>query len=485
MLEQVVAVLLGGGLLLAWYMIGKQVRERWRSTPRPTEEIPGWLDPPADPELGDLGEALSRGSLHEYLSEQHQGGQRPIRAFWWKEMQVVSVCSPRAFKETENLHLKPEKILGPMSAVIHGHDGIQDVSGPLWEHKKKCLYGSLRGKHLEVFVEDFVRVAEATATRWEEDGKIELQQSMFELTLSGILATSLGSFKDQPQLGGNALKQLIFLYDFCKKIAEKKMIDPTPPDEDQLRSFETHCQTLRDCLKKRILSRKSEEKKTEEFPLLDAIIASGASEHEMVSDMLTFLGGFHTSGFFCMWLFLYLAKYPLVQDKLVEEIHDRVGDDRGERLKAYVLKSNSYLRQVLDEVMRVNVVAPVSGHKTPEEMVVEGYHIPANTSIIHAIGVAMLNPDLWGESPRAFRPENFAPGSRHAKRGHEFRPFGVSCPRRCPANLFTYAMVSTYVTVLIRHLVVSAPECGEVERKHSIATSPRGTVRLTVTPRNR
>jgi len=80
----------------------------WRKK-RPVDkpkEIPGWNRPPSDPEAGDLNLVLSRfrGSLVDFLLEQHKGGSCPVAAFWWKKERVVSVCSPQAFKDTENLH---------------------------------------------------------------------------------------------------------------------------------------------------------------------------------------------------------------------------------------------------------------------------------------------------------------------------------------------------------------------------------------------
>ena len=105
-------------------------------------------------------------------------------------------------------------------------------------------------------------------------------------------------------------------------------------------------------------------------------------------------------------------------------------------------------------------------------MVVEGYDIPTKTPIIH---VAMQNAALW-ENPESFQPDCFFPGLKHAKRGHEFRPFGISYPRHCPANHFSYLLMSVCVTVLVQHFVflisTSADEEEVVKKKFGTATSP-------------
>ena len=447
----------------------------------PADSIPGWKNPPADPIQGDLGIVLACGSLQDYLMQQHQGGKLPIVSFWWKNKRVVSVCTPRGFKETENLYLRPAHVFGPSSLPIHGSDSIENVNGAEWERKKSRLHNTIRGNHLKSFINDFIEIAQNAMSQWEKDGEIMLKRALFQLTLKGILVTSLGTFGQE--WDDESEKKVAFLYDCCKESAGGKMLDPTPLDIKQEKEYQTNLTALREYMKKLLNSRKEERIKTKALPLIDALLSSGVPEEEILSDMVTFLGGFHTSGFYCIWVFLYLANHPHVQEKLALEINNMVGTDRGGKLEAYVLTSNFYLRQVLDEVMRLSSTVDFSGHFAPKDITVEGYHIPANTPIIHAIGVAMQNPAVWGEDSKLFKPDRFSPGGEHAKRGHEFRPFGVSCARRCPANLFVYTMISVYITVLIQHFVVSAMNEKEVGKKYGIATQPKGDIHLRVTPR--
>jgi cytochrome P450 len=60
-----------------------------------------------------------------------------------------------------------------------------------------------------------------------------------------------------------------------------------------------------------------------------------------VEDILLFIGGFHTSAYYLTLLFWYLARDDLAQEKLQDEIEKEVGDDRGDRLKNYTLKSKT------------------------------------------------------------------------------------------------------------------------------------------------
>jgi cytochrome P450 len=60
-----------------------------------------------------------------------------------------------------------------------------------------------------------------------------------------------------------------------------------------------------------------------------------------VEDILLFIGRFHTSAYYLTTLFWYLARDDLTQEKLQDEIEKEVGDDRGDRLKHYTLKSKT------------------------------------------------------------------------------------------------------------------------------------------------
>ena len=63
-----------------------------------------------------------------------------------------------------------------------------------------------------------------------------------------------------------------------------------------------------------------------------------------MADTLSFLlGGFHTSGLMFTWMLWYLADHPESQDRLRAEIDQETGGGRGDRLKEYVLRNDTYV----------------------------------------------------------------------------------------------------------------------------------------------
>ena len=467
-----VAVLLGLIVVLAsvllWRLFFQPKGARVRGKP-----ILGWNRKPADRIMGDLSKAVANGSLYDYLWRLHKEGSIPVTAFWWRNQRVVSVCSPQAFKDTESLYNRPKLIFGPNFEPLYGSKSIQSVNGVEWKERKKLLHNTIRGQRLVSFVSEFVQVADEIKSKWStglvRGGKpVQLKREMFLATLKTILYTSLGNmFKNDDEI-----EDLANAYHLCKCEMDTRILVTPPPDSPQELSFQKNLKHLKDYLRRMIQVRREQNGTGKELPLLDALLNSGASEDLILSDMLTFMGGFHTSGYYATWTFVYLAQHPYVQEKLYKEIEEKVGDDRNEKLKSYITTPNSYLRQVLDESMRHSTTVNFSAHYSDEDIMVDGHCVSAGTPIIHALGVAMNNKAIW-EHPDKFDPDRFAPGSKHAKRGFEYRPFGVTNVRRCPANQFTYMMVSVFVTVLVHAFTLKISDKQDIVKVYGIATSPK------------
>lgn len=455
-------VLLGVVIIVAClhpFGLGKRGRQ-----PR---SIPGWTSKPAHNRLGDLGVVFSSGSLHNFLLQRHREGRCPVSSFWWRDQRIVSVCSPQAFKDTEHLYNRPKLIFESSFEVIHGARSIQSLNNGEWKERKKLLYSTLRGRNLEDFFDDFVQVAQETEGMWCPGRKIELMKETFRMTIKSIVFTSLENiFQDN-----SGIEELANLYHLCKIETDSRLLNLSDSSSDREQDFQQNFKCLMDLLKQMICARK-ERKDGKKIPLLDALLGSGNSEEEILSDMVTFLGGFHTSAYYTTWTFYYLAQHPDVQEKLIREIKKSVGGEYGEKMKSYTLSSQSYLRQVLDEALRMSQTVNFSGHYSNQDTEVAGHLVPAKTPIIHAIGVAMMNNAVW-KNPNTFDPDRFAPGSVHAKRGPEFRPFGIPNIRRCPANQFTYFMVSVFVTILLQRFVMLTNDKTEAKKDYSIASSPK------------
>jgi cytochrome P450 len=444
-MEFLLTVFLGASILFAFWLLTECKRKGSRSA----KEIPGWNRPPSDSKTGDFKNVLQCGGLANYFLQQHKQGSCPVIGFWWENTHVVSMCSPQAFKDTESLYNRPG-IKNRSFECLHGSKSIMTINDSEWKEKKRLVHNTIRGGHLKSFVNDFIKIAQDSAALWVPGKPMELKKEMFKMTLKAILDTSLGDIFSND----NGIEQLLSTYDACKWYSDSLVLNPEDPGSREELEFQEKLTILQDMVKRMFHSKNAGGKK---FPLLEALQKSGDQEDVIVSNIIAFLGGFDTSGEYSTWLFHFVAKHPHVQEKLFEEIKNTINGNTSDKFVVYVMNSNSYLRQVLDEALRRSSPAVFTSHISECDLAVDGYHVPANTPMIHAFNVALNNVMAW-QNPSSFDPERFAPGSKHAKRGHEFRPFGASCTRRCPANQFVYTMMSVFLTVLTQKFRFSVPE---------------------------
>lgn len=99
-----------------------------------------------------------------------------------------------------------------------------------------------------------------------------------------------------------------------------------------------------------------------------------------------------------------IAKYPEVQQKVLEEIESELGDD--ETLTLQNLNKLHYLELVIKESLRLYPSVPYFARKFVEETTIHGWTFPKNVNI-------GLSPYIMGRDPKSFpdplsfKPERF------------------------------------------------------------------------------
>ncbi len=454
-------LVVGGGLFL-FFLWGRKYSK--------AKLAPGWNDPPMSSEC-----AHQKYDLYHCLLKEHKEGLCPVRAFWWKGQHLVSVCGLKSYKDTENLYNRPLSFFG--NDRLHGMRAILNINDSLWLDRKSRIHQCVRGDNLTSFYPVFVALSREVVKRWAPMEKIEIVSEMYKFFMKAIVTTLFGNiFEDD-----KGIEELVRLYDNCKVKEEAKYgSDGNTSTSHEDLDFEQDLKALQDIMKKMLNSRRNSRSDLR-FPLMDELLEADYDEDEIISHLIAFLGGYHTATFYTAWLFHYLSTHSEVQVKLAAEIEKNISNDT--RLKRYIQTSSSYLRQVLDEALRLSGTAPFSAHYSPNDLIVDGYHIPANTPIIQALGVTLHSSEVW-DHPSQFDPDRFAPDGRHAKRGRQFRPFGVSCTRRCPASHLVYHLVSTLLSVLLHHHTV-LPDgiCENVKEKTRLTTAPAEALYIKIKPR--
>ena len=106
-------------------------------------------------------------------------------------------------------------------------------------------------------------------------------------------------------------------------------------------------------------------------------------------------------------ILMMLGMHQNVQNKLLTEIDEVYNEDKDVNFTTDFLQKFSYLEMVVKETMRLFAVVPMVSRETSEEVEIDGYLIPKDTTIIIPIYAMQRDERYWGSDADKFRPERF------------------------------------------------------------------------------
>jgi len=188
---------------------------------------------------------------------------------------------------------------------------------------------------------------------------------------------------------------------------------------------------------------------------------TGEEKRKMTRDELVaqcflfFLAGYDTTATTISFLAHNLAVHPDIQEKLVEEIEQVMGDR--DVIKDEDLHEMPYLEQCTQETLRMYPPAALTERCADREVTVKGVTLPKGGFVRVPIHEMHHHPDLYPE-PEQFRPERFSTEEKAKRNPVVFMPFGAG-PRQCLATRLALLEVKLAIATLLRkYKLVRAPE---------------------------
>ncbi|XP_041912202.1 cytochrome P450 2J6-like [Alosa sapidissima] len=183
--------------------------------------------------------------------------------------------------------------------------------------------------------------------------------------------------------------------------------------------------------------------------------AAGFTEDNLIMCSLDlFVAGSETTSTTLRWSFLYMAKYPEVQEKVQAEIDRVIGQSR---LPTMADRADMpYTDAVIHEIQRIGNIAPLGLPRyTTKDVQLGDYLIPKGTEIIANLTSVMFDKEEW-ETPHTFNPGHFLNKEGKFVKNPAFIPFSAG-KRVCLGESLAKMELFLFFTSFLQRYTFSMP----------------------------
>jgi cytochrome P450 len=351
----------------------------------------------------------------------------------------------------------PEKFPRSQVLTVALGDGLLASEGAYWRQVRRLYQPKFTPAHLAEYTAIMLEETVALAERWQQEARPQGSvtanacREMMRLSLAIIGRTVLGQPIEDPDYRIGEIVTEVMKY-----LGELGSTFGTRFNAGQNRAMRRAFHNL-DRLAEAIIARRRQ--KGPENDLLSVLMQTPlADTGEPMNDrqlrdevVTSLLGGHETTGIMMMWAMDLLGRHPDVQQRLLAECQQVLGD---RPLTFADLPRLVYTRRFLDEALRLYppVWSLVRRVAEPVELAgfrfEEGAHLMVSSWLIHR------NESLWPE-PTRFDPDRFLPEAVAARPRHAYFPFGLG-QHLCVGQHFALLEGTVMVAELVRRFRIEA-----------------------------
>ncbi|XP_055540776.1 probable cytochrome P450 313a4 isoform X2 [Wyeomyia smithii] len=387
--------------------------------------------------------------------------------------------------------------------------GLISASYHDWKQYRKILNPAFNRKILVRFISIFEKCSQIMTERMSTQvdcGEFDVFQFASNATLQMICQSSLGSaVAAQPQTA----KFCLFLDQLLSLMSQRWFkvafhndwlyaLTPMYRKTQRLRSdiqeiIEPIITEKRDFLRQQKQFMDISEKEFDRKPMIfvDQLLKMERDGQEITIPEIQchiytiIAAGNETSALQTSYIFLMLAMFSDVQQKVYEEITNIYSKSGRQQLSYEALQQQHYLELVIKETMRLFPVAPIIGREAIEPVRLGEMNIPPGTTLLMNFYALHRRQDLWGPDADQFNPERFREENSASRHPFCYFPFGGG-PRVCIG--YRYAMLS--VKAMVTHVVKeyhlrTRLKLNELRPSHEITLKLPSGFMMSIEKRNR
>jgi cytochrome P450 len=351
---------------------------------------------------------------------------------------VTMVADPRLAKEVmagDPTVFRAGDTNGLFRPVV-GSNSILLLDGDAHMRQRKILLPGFGAPHGAQFVDQVREITQERIAGWKPGQRLRLQDEMEAISFGSIMRVVFGDHSDDSHAG---LRRLIpEMMDRCDSPFTlmpwfRRELGGGSPYARLMRVIDEIDSILYETIAERRADPMTQLRDDTLSLLLRAEHEDGSplSEQEIRDEVLTMvMAGYETTTSGCAWALERLLRSPEKLERLTAEL--TAGED------------DAYLDAVVKETLRVRPVVPVVARHLAEAVELDGYVIPAGSTVMVSIYLVHNDEETYPE-PAEFKPERFLNGTPD---GASWIPFGGGV-RRCIGARFAELEMKVVLTQVL------------------------------------
>ncbi len=375
-------------------------------------------------------------------------------------------------------------------------EGLLTSEGEVWRRQRKLVQPMFAKRYLSTFTEhmtaataDALEVGELSDA--DEGELLDVNRTMMHLTLdvvgralfgadlSGETAARVGpAMNDMLNLGTRMARRLpTFVASMLPGMNLQRAIALNPEG----RRFQRSLEELHKVIDEVLLERRATGEAGEDLLGLllsarDEETGEAMSRKQIGDELMTFmLAGHETTSNALSWLWQQLSLNPWARERMFEEV-DAVIGDRVPTMDD--MDSLRWTRACIEEAMRIMPPVWMVGRKALADDEINGFHIPAGSSLMVLITMIHRDPKLW-PNPEGYDPGRFLPENSKGRPRQAYMPFGAG-RRICVGSTFAIVEATLLTAMISRRFAFDLPRGAVVEADAAITQRPRNGLEMTV-----
>lgn len=362
--------------------------------------------------------------------------------------------------------------------------GLLTSEGKYWLRQRRLIQPGFHRERLQGLVHQMNTMISAYYEEWAGAEEVDISAGMHDLAFAIVAGSLFGTSVDRDTTL-TLRKNLTDLQNFIITQVRQPYLLPWLQLSGAMRKNLRLADATKNIIRGIITERRQKSESANDLlqMLLDARYedtGEGMDDEQLLDEsLIIFVAGHETSANALTWIFYLLSQHPEVMDKLQQEV-DAVLEDRAPTIGE--LPRLGYVRQVVEEAMRLYPPAWVLDRVALKEDQVAGYRIPADTMLILYTYGVHHDSKHW-EDPERFDPDRFAAENKKNHAPYTYLPFGGG-PRLCIGNNFALMEMQLILVHFVQRFSFFAP-AEELDIKPLITLRPDHALRLKVVQRKR